>query len=144
MQYSTRTADAVHILVLIALHEGNLSSQALAKSTASSPPHIRKLMSQLRNGGLLSSCCGKADPVLLRASGEISLLDIYRIMEHETPLLHLDTHTNPDCREGVHIQHALQEQYDALQNAFGSRMAQVSLQDIMDRFEERRTQTRGH
>ncbi|WP_349814618.1 Rrf2 family transcriptional regulator [Faecalibaculum rodentium] len=60
MQYSTRTADAVHILVLIALHEGNLSSQALAKSTASSPAHIRKLMSQLRNGGLLSSCRGKA------------------------------------------------------------------------------------
>ena len=80
----------------------------------------------------------------LEPSGEISLLDIYRIMEHETPLLHLDTHTNPDCREGVHIQHALQEQYDALQNAFESRMAQVSLQDIMDRFEERRTQTRGH
>ena len=52
--------------------------------------------------------------------------------------------SSPDCREGVHIQHALQEQYDALQNAFESRMAQVSLQDIMDRFEERRTQTRGH
>lgn len=137
MKYSTRTADAVYILVLIALNQGNTSSQKLAESTAASPAHVRKLMSLLKKGGLIHTQQGKACPSLAKDPSAVTLLDIYRIMEGDIPLLHLDTHTNPDCHEGVHIQYALQEKYNALQAAFEADMAAVTLQEIISQYQHR-------
>ena len=87
MLYSTRTADAVHILVLIALADSPVTSQSLATSISTNPAHIRKLMSFLRKGGLLQTSRGKAEPVLTRKPEEITLWDIYQIMENTTQIL---------------------------------------------------------
>ena len=35
------------------------------------------------------------------------MYDIYRAVEGDKPLLHLDTDTNPDCGIGINIQFAL-------------------------------------
>ena len=35
-------------------------------------------------------------------------------IEGNKPLLHLDTHTNPECGIGINIQYSLQEYYDAV------------------------------
>ena len=141
MLYSTRTADAVHILVLIALADSPVTSQSLATSISTNPAHIRKLMSFLRKGGLLQTSRGKAEPVLTRKPEEITLWDIYQIMENTTQILHLDTHTNPDCHEGVHIQLALQENYDHLQHQFEQEMQQITLQKIIEDYQARLKET---
>lgn len=137
MKHSTKVADAVHILVLIALDESDLSSQGIAKSIATNPAVIRRLMSALRRGGLLHTVQGKALPALSRSPEEITLLDIYRAMEESTPLLHLDTHTNPECLAGVNIQLALQDSYDRLQKTFEEEMKQITLQQIMQDYNRR-------
>lgn len=137
MKYSTRLADAIHILVLIATSDACCTSAKLAESIATNPAHIRKLMSQLKKSGILLTTQGKAAPALCAAPEEITLLDLYRCMEGDTPLLHLDTHTNPDCHEGIHIQLALQEYYDQLQKSFEEQMKQITLSDLIERYHQR-------
>lgn len=137
MNYSTRTADAVHILVLIDLNESDISSAGLAKSIATNPAHIRKLMAQLKKAGLIDSKRGIACPSLTRKSEEITLWDIYQAMEGDKQILHLDTHTNPECHAGIHIQLALQDYYDNLQNSFQNQMNAVTLANIVEDYKKR-------
>ena len=49
---------------------------------------------------------GKGEP------SAITLLDIYKAVEGDKSLLHLDTHTNPECGVGIYIQLSLQDYFD--------------------------------
>lgn len=53
------------------------------------------------------------------------------------PLLHLDTHTNPECGVGMNIQLALKDYYDDVRAAAEAKMSQISLQDIIDSYHQR-------
>lgn len=94
-------------------------------------------MGSLRRYGIMTSVQGHARPALSRAPADISLLDIYRAVEGGKPLLHLDTHTNPECGVGVNIQLALQDYFDQVQNRAEDEMSRISLQDVLDRYEEK-------
>lgn len=101
MKYPTKLSDAAHILAFIALHpECDLTSGKLAESVQTNPAYVRQLMSAMRKGGLLLSVKGHPKPALAREPARISLLDIYRAVEGDKPLLHQDTHTNPACGVG--------------------------------------------
>jgi len=67
----------------------------------------------------------------------ITLLDIYRAVEGEKPLLHLDTHTNPECGVGIYIQLSLQDFFDQIQEKAEEEMKSITLQDILDRYQEK-------
>lgn len=54
-------------------------------------------MLKLKKAKLMTSIAGHARPSLSKPADQITLLDIYKAVEDENPLLHLDTHTNPDC-----------------------------------------------
>ena len=102
MKYSTRLSDAVHILAFIALYpDCDLTSNKLAESIQTNPAYVRQLMSALRKGGLLVSVKGHPRPALAREPEKITLLDVYRAVEGNKPLLHQDIHTNPACGVGV-------------------------------------------
>lgn len=132
MKYSNKLSDAVHVLVLIALNPlGSLTSEAMAVSIRTNAGFVRRLMIDLRKGGLISSVHGHAKPTLARAAAEISLLDIYKSVEGDKPLLHLDTHTNPECGVGVNIQYSLQDYYDEVQQTAEKKMSEISLEDII-------------
>ena len=138
MKYSVKVSHAVHILVFIYTAEGiPLSSNKIAESIHTNPGCVRQMMSLLRNAGLLKSVTGHPKPELAKAPEKISLLDIYKAVEGDKPLLHLDTHTNPECGIGVNIQFALQDFYDKVQREAEESMAAIKLSDIIDRFYER-------
>ena len=112
MKYSTRLSDAVHILAFIALYpDCDLASNKLAESIQTNPAYVRQLMSALRKGGLLVSVKGHPRPALAREPEKITLLDAYRAVEGNKPLLHQDIHTNPACGVGVNIQLVLRGFY---------------------------------
>ena len=135
MKYSTKLSDAVHILAFIALHPNdNLTSDKIAESILTNPVCVRQLMSALRKCGLLISVTGHPRPALTREPSDITLLDVYHAAEGGKPLLHLDTHTNPECGVGVNIQLALQDFYQDIQQAAENRMREITLQDILDRY----------
>ena len=138
MKYPTKLSDAAHILAFIALHpECDLTSGKLAESVQTNPAYVRQLMSVMRKGGLLLSVKGHPKPALAREPARISLLDIYRAVEGDKPLLHQDTHTNPACGVGVNIQLALRDCYDLVQAKAEDAMRSITLQEVLDRYEEK-------
>ena len=52
----------------------------------------------------------------------------------DKPLLHLDTHTNPECGVGINIQLALQDFYREIQKTAEKKMQEITLQDIVERY----------
>ena len=138
MKFSTRLSDAVHILLFIYLNqETRLSSDQIAKSICTNPSYVRRLMAEMKEAGLIRSMRGQANPMLQRSPDSITLLDVYRAVEDQKPLLRLDTHTNPECGVGVKIQLALQEHYDRIQEIAEKAMGETSLQDILDTYYRR-------
>lgn len=138
MKYSTKVSDAVHIMIFIILNPADsLTSSRIAESIKTNPGCVRQLMSSLRRYGLISSVKGHPRPALTRPPQDITLLDVYRAVEGQKPLLHLDTHTNPECGVGVNIQLALQDFFDQIQEQAEQKMQQITLQNILDKFYEK-------
>jgi Rrf2 family protein len=131
MKYSTKVSDAVHILTFIYLNEQpTLTSTDIATSIHTNPSYVRQLLAGLKAAGLIISRRGQACPQLAKDIHEITLLDVYRAMEGNKPLIHLDTHTNPECHIGMNIQLALAEYYKKVQKAAEKQMAGITLADI--------------
>ena len=132
MKYPTRLSDAVHILAFLALHPGaNLTSERIAESVQTNPAYVRQLMSALRKGGLLTSVKGHPRPA------QITLLDAYRAVEGDKPILHQDTHTNPACGVGVNIQLVLADCYREVQESAEARMREITLAEILARYDRK-------
>lgn len=137
MKYPTRVSDAVHIMVFIHLNPTkDLSSGAIAYSIKTNPSYVRQLMSMLKKAKLLNGTRGQAAPSLAQEPSKITLLDIYRAVEGDKPLLHLDTHTNPECGVGVNIQLALSDYYTEIQKCAEKRMAEISLANIIKTYDK--------
>lgn len=138
MKYSTKLSDAVHILAFIALSADQpLSSAEISVSIQTNPAYVRQLMAKLKAANLIQSTRGQAKPTLSRAAQDISLLDVYRAVEGDKPLLHLDTHTNPECGIGVNIQYALAEYYGRVQDTAEREMQQITVKNILDSYSSR-------
>lgn len=145
MKYSTKLSDAVHLLSYIQIiHEHGcdagsrrITSNDLAHSIHTNPSFVRQIMMLLKKDGLLLNEQGCANPRLGRNPSEISLLDIYHAVEGSKPLLHMDTHTNPDCFVASNIQQVLKECYEQIQQAAEEKMQQISLNDIIQLFYKR-------
>ncbi|CAJ1174376.1 transcription regulator [Companilactobacillus paralimentarius DSM 13238 = JCM 10415] len=133
MKFSSKLSDGVHILAYVdILRDGDLSSNAIASSIESNPSLVRRMMSRLKKAGLLMSQPGKVAPKLGRSAKEISLLDVYRAIEDNQKLLHIDEKTNPQCIVGGNIQDTLTGIYDRIQADAEDSMSQISLQQIID------------
>ena len=132
MKYSTKLSDAVHILILIHLNaDQNVSSKDIAKSVKTNPSYVRQLMSALKSAGILFNTRGVARPSLTREPNQINLYDVYQAVEGDKLLLHLDTHTNPECGVGVNIQFALQDYYDEIQKSINKELKKITLEMII-------------
>ncbi|HCD06712.1 MAG TPA: transcriptional regulator [Lactobacillus sp.] len=133
MKYSNKLSDGVHILAYVEIYsDGDLSSAAIANSIESNPSLIRRMMSRLKKAGLLSSQPGVVAPKLGRPADQISLLDIYRALEDNPNLLHVDEKTNLQCIVGENIQETLTDIYQKIQTDAEKSMSQVTLQSIID------------
>lgn len=141
MAYSTKLSDAIHILSYIEIFpEEDLSSQAISRSIETNPVVVRRLMSALKQAGLLSAKQGVSKPKLEKASENITLLEIAQAVEPEKQWLHINHKTNPNCMVGSAIQGTLNKYYDEVQLAAEKKLAEITLaqviQDIHKKNEE--------
>ncbi|WP_119327512.1 Rrf2 family transcriptional regulator [Companilactobacillus musae] len=133
MKFSSKLSDGVHILAYVDIYRnGDLSSAAIAGSIESNPSLVRRMMSRLKRAGLLTSQPGVVAPKLGRPADEITLLDVYRAIEDNQNLLHIDEKTNPKCIVGGNIQDTLTGIYQQIQNDAEESMSKVTLQYIID------------
>lgn len=135
MKYSTKLSDTLHILAFLCLGTSQrLTSAKIAVSVKTNPAYIRQLMAALKNAGIISNTQGQANASLTRAADQVTMLDIYRAVEGDKPLLHLDVDTNPECGVGIHIQLAIADFYREIQDVAEQKMQEITLQDIIEQY----------
>jgi DNA-binding IscR family transcriptional regulator len=151
---SHKLSDALHILAYIEIFGTagtkpqiaanieasgiDLSSTSIAQSVESNPGVVRRLMAALSKAGLLETRPGSAEPRLARAATDISVLDVYRAIDGEERLLHIDPKTNPECPVGGAIQGVLNDVYAKVQADAEASMASASLDSIVKGIQEHR------
>lgn len=132
MKYSHKLSDAVHILAYVHIYaDGDLSSAAIAASVEANQSMVRQMMSRLVKAGLLNTQPGKVAPTLAKSPADITLLDVYRAVEDNRNLLHIDQKTNPLCIVGGNIQDTLNDVYASVQRDAEASMAKHTLAEII-------------
>lgn len=134
MKQSVQLSDSVHIMLYLAIKHNpdQLTSEAIAQSVNTNPSAVRKIMSNLKKAGLISSHRGKADPVIIRPLEDITLLDIFHSLPGTNDLLQPDRHTSRSCPVGANIQTVLNEKYHQIQLVIEDQMSRITLKELTD------------
>ncbi|MCY7777244.1 Rrf2 family transcriptional regulator [Bacillus haynesii] len=127
---NTRLSVAIHILSLIAANPRE-SSEMIAGSVNTNPVVIRRMISQLKKAGILTSRPGVAGATLKRDPEDISLLDIYRAVQPHEELFAIHDKPNPNCPVGRQIQTTLDQTFHSVQQAMENELASKSLKDVL-------------
>ena len=133
MAKSTRFPVAVHILTFLSANQGEyVSSEAIAKSVATNPVAVRKILGILVKAGFVSSLAGSRGGAKLEVDPqELSLLDIYQAVEQKEIF---QMHTpHPKCPLAKGVKADLQRVFDSAQTAMEQELAAKTLQDVSQR-----------
>ncbi|MEC0108469.1 Rrf2 family transcriptional regulator [Paenibacillus taichungensis] len=133
-QISSRFSIAVHTLSLVAVVPNECTGDFIAKSVNTNPVIIRRIMSKLKQAGLIEVRPGVGGASLLKAPADITLLDIYRALEvvEDGELFNFHKHPNPNCPVGSMIEQTLRAELIEAQLAMEQRLKRVTIQQMMD------------
>ncbi|WP_405153388.1 Rrf2 family transcriptional regulator [Paenibacillus sp. FSL K6-0108] len=133
-QISSRFSIAVHTLSLVAVVPNECTGDYIAKSVNTNPVIIRRIMSKLKQAGLIEVRPGVGGASLLKDPADITLLDIYRALEvvEDGELFNFHKHPNPNCPVGSMIEHTLRAELIEAQTAMEQRLNRVTIQQMMD------------
>ena len=133
MNTNLQFAVSCHILALLAAYPDEpLTSEAIATSVDTNPVVIRRIMSHLRQHGLVDSRPGSNGGWrLLRPASGLSLLEVYQAVSHEA-VLAMHQHPNPDCPVGGNIQNSLGSVFDDAQQAFEQALGKFTVAVVLE------------
>ncbi|UPK42399.1 Rrf2 family transcriptional regulator [Paenibacillus pabuli] len=133
-QISSRFSIAVHTLSLVAVVPNECTGDYIAKSVNTNPVIIRRIMSKLKQAGLIEVRPGVGGASLLKDPADITLLDIYRALEvvEDGELFNFHKHPNPNCPVGSMIEQTLRAELIEAQLAMEQRLKRVTIQQMMD------------
>ena len=134
MQISSRFTIALHIFACVDTFEDQykVTSEFLASSINTNPVIIRKILSQLKNAGLITVARGTGGIALTRPKADISFFDVYEAIEpvEKGDLFHFHEGPNPDCPVGRNIHALLDGKLGAIQSAMETEMKKYTMADI--------------
>ncbi len=129
---STRFAVAVHILAALAVNDGKaVRSDQLASSASTNPVVIRRILSTLAAAGITSSQLGYGGgATLAKPATEITLLDVFRVVEE--PGIFEVHRTPPDenCFVGRNIQQVLSRTTTKAQQALETELSKTTIAEV--------------
>lgn len=135
MRISSRFTIAIHILTCIGTFENEykITSEFLASSVNVNPVIIRKLLSQLREAGIISVKRGSGGASVAKPFEEITFLDIYHAVEAADNKELFRFHANPNekCPVGGNIHRILDDKLERIQSAMEKEMREITLADVM-------------
>lgn len=137
---SSKFSVAIHILSLIDLLEGKVTSELIAGSVNTNAVVIRRLMSLLGKAGIIESHPGVTGIKLVRPLSEITFLDVYRAIElpENNGLFSLHQNPNPNCDVGRNIQEALEIPLLDAQKQFEQSLAQTTVEQVVRSIQSKR------
>lgn len=132
---NTRLSVAIHILSLIST-DSTLSSEKIAGSVNTNPVVIRRISSDLKKAGILTSKVGVPGSSLTRDPSEITLFHIYKAVHLDKELFPIHNNPNPDCHIGKKIQNTLNVTFISVQIAMENELKNKTLQDVINHLNE--------
>ena len=135
MQISSRFTIAIHMLACMEAFKGEykVTSEFLASSINVNPVIIRRILSQLRDAGIVEVRRGTGGAAPAKPLQEITLLDVYRAVDcvEEKALFHFHENPNMSCPVGRNIHNILDDKLLRAQEAMEWELQAVTLADVM-------------
>ena len=140
MNTNQQFSVSVHILAILAAYPNTpLTSETIAESVDTNPVVIRRVMSHLRQHGLVDSRPGASGGWhLSQDPAAINLRDVYHAIRHKK-VLAMHQHPNPDCPIGGHILETLGPVFDKAQTSLETSLAQFTISDVLENILENHT-----
>ena len=140
MQISSRFTIALHIFACVEVfrNERKVTSDFLAASINTNPVIVRKILSQLKNAGLINVARGTGGITFTRPPADITFLDVYEAIEpvENGDLFHFHDAPNPACPVGRNIHGLLDGKLLAIQSAMETEMKKYTIADIHNGLQE--------
>ena len=140
MQISSRFTIALHIFACVDTfkEEYKVTSDFLATSINTNPVIVRKILSQLKNAGLINVARGTGGITFTRPPADITFLDVYEAIEpvENGDLFHFHEAPNPACPVGRNIHGLLDGKLLAIQSAMETEMKKYTIADIHNGLQE--------
>jgi len=129
---STRFALGVHVLVVLAIHDGEaVSSEKIAGSINTNPSFVRQVLSRLREAELVTTQLGTGGGALLaRAASRIRLDEVHEAMESRPTVATHHSEPSAECVVGRHIVPLLCEVLDRADLAHRAELRRVTIADL--------------
>ena len=141
MQISSRFTIAIHIFACVDTFgsEMKITSDFLAGSINTNPVIIRKLLSQLKDAGLIEVKRGPGGIDITRPLEDITFLDIYKAVEciEYEKLFHFHENPNPNCPVGRNVHAVLDNKLDNIQTAMENELAKITLSQLTQETKEK-------
>ncbi|MBQ9330613.1 MAG: Rrf2 family transcriptional regulator [Oscillibacter sp.] len=140
MQITSRFTVALHIFTCVDTFKDDykVTSDFLAGSINTNPVIIRKILTQLKNAGLITVARGTGGITVNRPLSEITFYDVYEAIEpvENGNLFHFHEGPNPECPVGRNIHRLLDEKLKAIQDAMEGKMKEYTLVDLRTEMQE--------
>ena len=134
MQITSRFTVALHIFTCVEVFrdEYKVTSDFLAGSINTNPVIIRKILSQLKNAGLIEVARGTGGITITKPLNEITFYDVYEAIEpvENGDLFHFHENPNPECPVGRNIHVLLDQKLQAIQGAMEDEMKRYTVEDL--------------
>ena len=134
MQISSRFTIALHVFSCVDVFKDTrrVTSDFLAGSINTNPVIIRKILTQLKNAGLITVARGTGGIELTRSMSEITFYDVYEAIEavENGDLFRFHESPNPECPVGRNVHALLDGKLKAIQNAMEDEMRRYTLLDL--------------
>ncbi|MFC7549435.1 Rrf2 family transcriptional regulator [Plantactinospora sp. GCM10030261] len=137
MASNSRLTVAVHALCWLALAErhgrAGLTSEQIAASLESNPVAVRRALGPLRDAGIIATDLGPGGGwSLRRPAADITLADVYAVVEPGT-VFGLHPHQpRQDCPVGHGIGPVLADIYDGVARAVASELSRHTISEVLD------------
>lgn len=140
MQISSRFTIALHIFTCAEVFKDDykITSDFLASSINTNPVIIRKILSQLRNAGLITVARGPGGIEPTRPLSKITFYDVYKAVEsvEDDMLFHFHENPNPECPVGRNIHNLLDDKLVAIQEAMEDKMKEYTIDNLREGIDE--------
>lgn len=134
MQISSRFTIALHIFTCVETFKNDykITSDFLAGSINTNPVIIRKILTQLKNAGLITVARGTGGISPTRPLKEISFYDVYQAIEpvENGDLFNFHNSPNPQCPVGKNIHALLDDKLKTIQLAMENEMKKYTLDNL--------------
>lgn len=141
MPRDSRMSRILHVLIHMDRHVQQPTSQQISAMLGTNPAVVRRMMSGLREQGIVTAERGRTGGwQLTKELSAISLLDVYKALEKPALFNIGPSSENPQCYVEQAVDARMEQTLSEAERLVMKQFAEVSIADIADDFDRRMAQ----